>query len=187
MSTARNLHHPYADYLRLEREAPMKLEFSAGEIYAMAGGTPAHGALAFKLGGLLSAQLPSDCRGYSSDVKVRIQAADLATYPDFSIVCGSIVHSPDDPNAITNPRILVEVTSPSTEEYDRGGKLRSYQLLPSVEAVVIVSHQRREVTVVRRVEGRWETREARAGARVKLPAGLEFAVDELYSVVELQA
>ena len=187
MSTARHLHHTYADYLTLERDAPIKLEFSAGEIYAMAGGTPAHGALAFKLGNLLGQQFLSNCRGYSSDVKVRIEATDLATYPDFSVVCGPIVRSADDPNAIANPSILVEVTSPSTEDYDRGEKLRSYQLLPSLEVVLIVSHQRRQVTVVRRVDARWETQEARAGERVTLPSGLEFSVDELYSVTDLAA
>jgi Uma2 family endonuclease len=89
MSTARRYHHAYADYRRLETESPLKLEYSDGEIFAMAGGTPEHGALAMQFVRLISAKLPAPCTVFSSDVKIRVASSDLATYPDVSIVCGS--------------------------------------------------------------------------------------------------
>lgn len=184
MIPARRYRHSYADYVRLERESPLKLEFSGGEIYAMAGGTPEHGALAMQLVRLLSISLPAGCRVLSSDVKVRIEAADLSTYPDLSIVCGPIERSSEDLNAIVNPRVLVEVTSPSSEDYDRGGKLEQYKLLESVEAVVVVSHRAREVTVVRRRAGKWETQVLGSAERVSLEGDLAFDVAALYSVLE---
>ena len=130
MSTARRVHHTYEDYLELESASPHRLEYCDGEIYAMAGGSPDHGALAMQLVRLSSASLPAECRVYSSDVKVRVDVSDLSTHPDLSVVCGPLQRSPRDANAITNPRYVVEVTSPSTEDYDRGDKLSHYKQLP---------------------------------------------------------
>lgn len=182
MSTARRYHHSYEDYLRLETESPLKLEYSDGEIFAMAGGTPEHGALAMQFVRVISATLPSTCTVFSSDVKVRIAASDLATYPDLSIVCAALVRPEDDPNAITNPRFIVEVTSASTEDYDRGGKLSQYKQLPSLEAVFLVSHRARRVTVVSRAGTGWEERDVRAGERVELRDVIAFDVNDLYAV-----
>lgn len=184
MSTARRYRHRYADYLELEKASPLKLEYSDGEIFAMAGGTPDHGALAMQLVRLVSATLAPGCRVYSSDVKVRIAATDLATYPDLSIVCGPIERAPDDANAVINPRFLVEVTSPSSEDYDRGDKLSQYKQLDTLEAVLLVSHRLRQVTVVRRHEGTWLEREVRPGERVELDAGVAFDVAALYAVID---
>lgn len=182
MSTARRYHHTYADYRRLESESPLKLEYSDGEILAMAGGTPEHGALAMQFVRLISATLPSTCTVFSSDVKIRVAATDLATYPDVSIVCGPAAYAADDPNALTNPRFLVEVTSPSTEEYDRGDKLSQYKQLPSLEAAFLISHRAKRVTVVSRTGTRWDEREIRAGERVEFGDAIAFEVDALYAV-----
>jgi len=184
MSTARRVHHTYEDYLQLEPGSPHKLEYCDGEIYAMAGGSPEHGALAMQFVRLSSASWPAACRVYSSDVKVRVDASDLSTYPDLSIVCGPLERSPRDANAITNPRYLIEVTSPSTEDYDRGDKLSHYKQLASLQAVVLVSHRRRQLTVVRRDGGRWTQTELRAGETLQLDDGVAITVDELYSVVD---
>jgi Uma2 family endonuclease len=182
MSTARRYRHTYPDYLRLESESPLKLEYSDGEIFAMAGGTPEHGALAMQFVRLVSAALPTSCTVFSSDVKIRVPATDLATYPDVSVVCGDLERALDDPNALTNPRLIVEVTSPSSEEYDRGDKLSQYKQLPSLGAVVLISHRRRQITVVSRHGASWLVREVRGGERVDLGEGLEFDVDDLYTV-----
>jgi len=89
--------------------------------------------------------------------------------------------SPDDPLAVTNPVLLVEVTSPPTEEYDRGDKLRHYTGLPSVREVLIVSHRAPELTLHRREEGGWTVTEAATGAVLELASvAARFAVDELY-------
>lgn len=183
VSTAPRYRHSYADYLQLQSESSIKLEFSAGEIFAMAGGTPDHGALAMQIV-RLAVGLPAGCRFLSSDVRVRVEATDLGTYPDLSIVCGAIVAAANDPNAVTNPRFLFEVTSPSTEDYDRGDKLAQYKELASLEAVVIVSHRRRELTVVRREGGGWSQRLVHGGEVLELMAGVSFDVDALYAVAE---
>lgn len=183
VSIAPRYRNTYADYLRLQDQSSIKLEYSAGEIFAMAGGTPDHGALAMQFV-RLAAGLPMPCRFLSSDVRVRVEATDLATYPDLSIVCGPTVATASDPNAVTNPRFLFEVTSPSTEDYDRGDKLSQYQNLPSLEAVVIVSHRRRELTVVRRGAERWTTTTLVAGETLTLMPGVSFEVDALYAVAE---
>jgi Uma2 family endonuclease len=184
MSTARRVKHTYADYLRVERESAIKLEFSDGEIFAMAGGTPAHGALAMQIVRLLGPSLPSPCTFLSSDVKVRVLATELATFPDVSVVCGPLELSPDDPNAVTNPRFVFEVTSPSSEDYDRGAKLSQYKQLAALEVVVLISHRQRLVTSVHRRGEDWVEAEARPGERVELAPGLSFDVGELYRVLD---
>jgi len=117
----------YAEYLAAEAVAEARHEFLNGEVWEMAGGTIEHGALTLAAAGELRAALRGKpCRAFSSDVRVRIPETDLATYPDLSIVCGQLETAPDDKDAITNPIVLVEVLSDSTEAYDRGAKLAQW-------------------------------------------------------------
>jgi Uma2 family endonuclease len=185
MSTAPRLHYSYEEYLSVLDHSPVKLEYCDGLIYAMAGGTATHAELAMNTGALLKRELPR-CSVFSSDLKVRVERTDLAAFPDASVVCGDRTYSPIDRNALTNPLLLVEVTSPSTEDYDRGEKLRRYQQLPSLAAVLLVSHREPRITLVRRTGTGWETTELRSGARVELTTpAVSFAVDEVYAGVEL--
>ena len=109
----------------------LKLKFVGGQIFAMSGGTPEHARLiaevAFALRGLVD---PNACRVFGSDLKVRVEATGLATYPDLTVVCGDLIVDKEDPNAVTNPKIVVEVLSPSTEAYDRGEKWAHYRRIP---------------------------------------------------------
>ena len=185
MSSARRLHHTYEQYLEVERLSSVRHEFLDGEIYAMAGGTPEHGILAARVTSLLAAGVPSGCHVASSDVKVLIEATGLATYPDVSVVCGPLARAASDAVALTNPVLLVEITSPSTEDYDRGDKLSHYRQLPSLQAVLIVSHATKRITVVQRDAGAWVTRDVRASERVTLAVpALTFAVDDVYAALE---
>jgi Uma2 family endonuclease len=185
MSTARRLHFSYQDYLAALELSDLKLEYCEGVIYAMAGGTPAHAELSLNLGAILKREL-ARCSVFSSDLKVRIERTDLSAFPDVSVVCGGREFSPVDRNALTNPTILVEVTSPSTEDYDRGEKLSHYKQLPSLAAVLFVSHRTQRVTVVRRAGAGWEEQEFRSGERVVLQTpALSFPVDEVYAGVTL--
>lgn len=187
MTTARGLHWTSAEYVRADRGSDAKLEFCDGEIFAMAGGTPAHAALSAKvIGALLSAIGEGGCTVFSSELKVRIDASDLTTYPDASVVCGAQALSPIDANAITNPVVVVEVTSDSTEDSDRGHELSHDKQLPSLEAVRFVSHQRRSIGVVRRREDRWAESEFLSGERVTLESpALSFDVDAIYEGIQL--
>lgn len=165
----------------------VKLEYCDGEIYAMAGGTPTHADLAAAATGLLVNALRGRCRVSSSDLKVRIEATDLSAFPDVTVVCGERRVSSRDKNAVTNPTLLVEVTSHSTEDYDRGEKLSHYKQCQSVATVMIVSHRRPQITLIERTAAGWEQREVRSGEEVVLrqPA-LRFLVDDLYAGIVLE-
>ena len=186
VTTARRVHYTYEDYLHALEMSDVKLEYCDGEIYAMAGGTPAHAFLAAAVTRLLGNALLGRCRVASSDLKVRIEATDLTTFPDVTVVCGESRFAAIDRHAVINPTVVVEVTSDSTEDYDRGDKLGHYKQLPSVSAVLIVSHRRPQVTVIEREGSRWSQRECRAGEQVTL-AGirLDLSVDELYAGIRL--
>lgn len=187
MTTARRLRsHSYAQYLAVLADSHIKLEFIEGEIYAMAGGTPAHAQLSARAIAVLARELGKSCAVFSSDLKVLIERADVATFPGASVVCGAQATSPRDGNAIVNPALLVEVTSPSTEFYDRREKLKTYQQLPSLRAVLLLSHRAERVTVVRRTATGWDELDYRGGERVALAdPNVQFAVDELYAGVSL--
>jgi Uma2 family endonuclease len=186
MSLARQLRYSYEDYLRALEESELKLEYSAGVIYAMAGGTLAHAQLSANVTAALKAKLKRNCAVYSADAKVRVESSDFAGFPDVSVVCGDRQTSRVDAHALTNPTLLVEVTSRSTEDYDRGDKLAHYQRLSSLKAVLFVAHDERAITIVERRGRKWTSRVVRAGGRVVLadPA-LSFDVDAIYEDVEL--
>lgn len=188
MTTARRLHYSYSEYLSALEVSGVKLEYCEGEIYAMAGGTPAHADLAASVIRSLGNLLLDRCRVSSSDLKVRIEATDLSTFPDATVVCGERHTSPLDANAVTNPTLLVEVTSSSTEDYDRGEKLNHYKQCASVRAVLLISHRRPWVTIVERTpESGWVQREYRAGDTLALtePA-LTLDIDDLYRGIALE-
>lgn len=186
MSTARRLHYSYASYLRALKDSAIKLEYLDGEIYAMAGGSPAHADLSAAMIATLVRVLGDHCRVSTSDLKVRIEETDLSTFPDAVVVCGPRAVSAIDENAVINPTLLVEVTSPSTEDYDRGEKLRHYKHLPSLKAVLFVSHRRAQITVVERAGAAWAERDVNAGEEVVLhdPA-CRFLLDDIYRGIDL--
>jgi Uma2 family endonuclease len=187
VTTARRLHYRYEEYLAALEVSGVRLEFCDGEIYAMAGGTPAHADLAASLIRLLGNALHGRCRVSSSDLKVRIEATDLSTFPDATVVCGERLVSAIDRNAVTNPSLVVEVTSNSTEDYDRGEKLNHYRQCQSLRAVLLVSHRRPQVTVfARSADGGWEQQEYRSGQQIRIgQPELALSVDEVYSGIEL--
>ena len=185
VTTARRLHHRYEEYLAALEISGVKLEYCDGEIYAMAGGTPAHADLAAAIVRSLGNALSGRCRVSTSDLKVRVEATDLSTFPDVTVVCGERLVSAIDKNAVVNPTLLVEVTSDSTEDYDRGDKLTHYRQCPSLRAVIFLSHRRPQVTVVTRTAVGWEEREYRAGDVLRLEQPeLTLPVDELYVGIE---
>ncbi len=133
------LKYTLAEYLAFEERSETKHEFYNGEIFAMAGASPAHNRICFKLAGLLDHQFEGgNCVGYTSDQKIWIESAQLNTYADVTIVCGQAQYDPDYPILLTNPRVIFEVLSPSTMNYDRGEKWSFYQqLLPLMEYLLV--------------------------------------------------
>jgi Uma2 family endonuclease len=180
-TTARRLHYTDEQYLGLEEESSVRHEYLDGEIYAMAGGSPDHAALAAVVIHLLGSHLPPGRRVFTSDLRVRIQATGLSTYPDGAVVCGRTQRAPEDALAVINPVLLVEVTSQSTEDYDRGEKLRHYNHLPSLREVLIVSHREPWLTLHRREDAEWRVLDARPSDVITLESvARRVAVDDVY-------
>jgi Uma2 family endonuclease len=175
--------YPYEEYRRFEDSNPAKHEFVAGQILAMAGGTPAHarlqGAVLYALERRLEGKA---CQPFPSDLRVRVRATGMATYPDVTVICGAVETDPDDPHAAINPTVVVEVSSDRTELYDRGEKFEHYRTIASLREYVLVSHRERHVEVRRRdPEGKWTDIHARRGEMVNLSAlGIALGVDEIY-------
>lgn len=178
----------YQTYLTIEREADQRHEWLEGRVYAMAGGSIAHGQLAAQMiGELLRLASACGCRVHTADVKIRVRATGLATYPDASVACGPTELDPDDRNAMANPALLVEVLSDGTEAYDRGDKFAHYRQIPSLRDVVFVSQHEARVEVYSRDQGgRWVLSTANAGERFSLTAmDGSIEVDRVYADVEL--
>jgi Uma2 family endonuclease len=141
-------------------------------MYAMAGGSPNHELLGARIGSLLFYQMPSECRVFSCDL--RIKAGGLYTYADCCVISGRPHCVGDQKDVVTNPLPIVEVLSPSTEAYDRGKKFESYRTIESFrEYLLIHQDDRRHVD-----DGSWVLREhsgvegvvsiARLGATISL-------------------
>jgi Uma2 family endonuclease len=172
-----------AEYLAAERSSPLKHEYCDGEMFAMAGATEAHNLIvANVVGELRSALRQRPCKVYPSDMRVKIPATGLYTYPHASGVCHRPEFEDDEADTLLNPQVIFEVLSDSTEDYDRGTKFKNYRSIPSLRDYVLVSQA--EVLVehfVRQPDGSWLLREHRAGAQVELASiGCTVAVDELY-------
>ena len=185
MKAALRPRYTLAEYLEIEaRSASVKHEYVAGEVYAMAGGSIEHSALSTTLSGLLLAHLrggPSHPHG--PDLRIRIESEDVATYADVSVVCDPLERAADSPTHVTNPRVVVEVLSPSTERYDREQKRLYYQQIDALEEYVLVAQDRRRVEVWRRTGDDWVHQVANAGESIRLPSiDFDLDVDELYDV-----
>jgi Uma2 family endonuclease len=186
MVQSRPLHrYTYAEYVALERESPTKHEFLDGEIYAMAGGSEDHSALAAEILRVLGNRVATmPCRVHTSDLRIYVEAVGLATFPDGAVVCGPLEqHEPSPVATALNPTVLLEVTSDSSEEYDRGAKLDAYRTIPTLRDYVVVSHRERRITVHQRTDAHtWTTRVAISGGRVEVASiGAMLDVDETYA------
>ena len=136
------------EYNLLEEENQQRYEYHDGEVFAMAGaatdvGDPVHNAICHNLHVFLGNALrKKSCNVFTSDQKVRIDFINRSLYPDASVTCGPVDRAEKDPKAITNPVLLVEVLSDSTEAYDRGRKFEYFSRLPSLrEYVLIEQHE----------------------------------------------
>jgi Uma2 family endonuclease len=179
--------YSYEAYLEHEAASNGKHEYLDGEIYAMAGGTIEHAIIAGNIISSLGAQLAgTNCVVASSDLKVRVPATGLVTYPDVTVICGPIERDSKSRDVVLNPTLVVEVLSDSTEDWDRGEKLDHYKQIASLQTCVLVSHRQRQIVAVsRRPDGSWHT-EISAGPAVTLGRpGVALAVDEVYANVEV--
>ena len=174
----------FESYLDLEDDSSIKHEFLDGQVWAMSGGSPDHAAIAGTIIGLLGQALAGKrCRVFTSDLRIRVAATGLGTYPDASVICGSVELDPADRKGHTalNPTVLIEVLSPSTEGYDRGEKLAHYQRITSLREVMLVAHDERRVDLWRRIGDHWTQLTFGPGESVALDSlGCALPVADLY-------
>ena len=205
---------PARKYLTLEeaiaidQASPVRLEYWNGRMYwqgeevdvsitpiadalrNMAGGTPRHAALGGRMlvhiaFGLARAGRKA-CMPYPSDLDVYLPNGEYV-HPDVTVVCGGVIPPFDHPTGVTNPVVIVEVLSPSTEGYDRGDKFHRVKTLDSLQHYVLVAQGRASIDVLtRQVDGAWALRTYRAGDSFRLDAiDVELSVDAIYEGVEL--
>ena len=175
-------------YLESERRAEYKSEYYAGETFAMAGAGEAHNRLVWNLIAQLDRQLRSlPCQGYPSDMRVRVSATGLFTYPDVVVVCGEPEFLDDRRDTLLNPTLIVEVLSPSTEAYDRGRKFEHYRSIDSLSEYLLVTSDRVHVDLyTRQPGGQWLLTSASAlEEQIELKStGCRLAISDLYEKLE---
>lgn len=139
MSTAPKRLHTPEEYLELEAQTRLKHEFYRGEIFAMSGGSREHNQIVRSLFGELYIQLKGkDCIAYTSETRVKVQSSSLYTYPDIAVACKPLHFEAVNSETLLNPRVLVEVLSPSTLDHDLGFKSTQYRKLPSLQEMLFV-------------------------------------------------
>lgn len=189
MSQARQRRCTEAEYLESERRSPVRHEYLRGAVYAMAGATAVHNLIASNvlraLGGALEDR---PCVALGSDQRIHVEATGLYTYPDVTVVCGPPRFHAADPLSITNPALLVEVLSATTEDYDRGAKFAHYRTIPSLGEVLLVAQDERRFDHYRRLDtGQWLLTELREGEVELQSLGVTLDLAAAYAKVELLA
>ena len=181
-------HYSLDDYFVVETDSVIKHEYYRGEIFAMAGASVAHNHIAANVLAFLRYALRgTGCSAFGSDLRVHTPGG-LFTYPDVSVICGSVELVPDRADTATNPTVLVEVLSEATQEYDRGEKFSLYKAIPTLRDYVLIEQDRVAVEHWHLVRGgRWKrTVHRRQAAVVKLAAvRVDLPVADLYREVAL--
>ena len=162
------------EYLARERKALDKSEYRDGRIYAMPGASREHNLIAVNVTGEFYIQLRTrSCEVYPSDMRVKVSAAGLYTYPDVIVVCDEPRFDDTHFDTLLNPTVLIEVLSPSTAAYDRGEKFASYQKLDSLCEYVLISQDRVRVEHYLRQGQTWDLTEFRS-------------LDDVFSLVSIR-
>jgi Uma2 family endonuclease len=170
------------EFLAWEREQPERYEYAGGVAKMMTGGSAAHVTIALNLAVTLRQALRgTGCRPFASDMKVI--ANGTARYPDLSVTCRPVN---DSDYAISDPVLVIEVISPSTEREDRGRKKFDYFATPSILQYAIIEQDERRVELYTRAGTKWTNEVIEGDAVLQLSAiGVEVSLDVIYEDTEL--
>ncbi len=177
------------EYYALEALAEYKSDFYKGEIFAMAGGTPRHSLICANVAGETRSRLKSSpCAVYESNLRVKNKFTGFRNYPDAAICCEPLEYDEEDAGqaTITNPTVLFEVLSPSTEAYDRGFKAENYRRIATLKAYVIVAQETPHVEIyIRQADNSWLLREVHGldSTLAILSIGIDLPLAEIYAKV----
>lgn len=171
-----------AEYLEWERQQPEKHEYHLGEVFAMAGGSRRHNFLSGAMvGELRTAERGRGCYVFTADQRISVSRGERYVYADAVVACGEQQTEPDMSDILTNPSVIVEVLSPSTEAYDRGDKWEAYQRLASLTDYLLVAQTSARIEHYRReADGSWRYRVLGAGDTITLTDGAALSVDAIY-------
>ena len=177
------------EYLVVERKALTKSEYLDGEIFAMSGASREHNLISLNVGGELRSQLRQrPCEVYVNDMRVKISPTGLYTYPDVVVACDEPRFEDAEVDTLLNPTLIVEVLSPSTEDYDRGTKFEHYRTLPSLQEYLLLSQDKIHIVhYTRQADATWVLSEtSRQEDHIQLPAiACDLSVAEIYAKVPL--
>ena len=175
-------------YFALERDSLEKHEYLRGQVFALAGASPAHNLVTANIGAALNGALKSrPCRVYAADLRIHVPATGLYTYADATAVCGKAQLDEGNPPSLLNPDVIIEVLSESTESYDRGKKFAHYRSIPSLKEYLLVSQKEAVIEqFTRQADGSWLLREWKSGDHVVLALpdrACTIAVDDVFDKV----
>jgi Uma2 family endonuclease len=180
-----------AEYFAQEEQAEQRSEFYEGEIFAMAGGTANHNLITLNVAASLRSALRNkSCKAFMADLRLLVKRRQLYTYPDVMVICGPLQYAPGRNDTVTNPVLIVEVLSPSTEAYDRGKKFEFYRTIDSLKEYVLVDQSRMYVERHRPLGlGRWEMTAFTAPDDVLAleSVDVELTLAAIYDGVELES
>lgn len=179
-----------AEYFAQEEQAEDRSEFYEGEIFAMAGGTANHNLITINVtASLRDAVRNKPCKAFMADMRLLVKRRQLYTYPDVMVICGPLQYAPGRNDTVTNPVLIVEVLSPSTEAYDRGKKFEFYRTIDSLKEYVLVDQSRLYVERHRPLGlGRWEMTAFTAPEEALFleSVDVELTLGAIYDGVELE-
>ena len=176
------------EYLARERAAAFKSEYYRGEMFVMSGASWEHTLIKDNVAQRARNQLDDGpCRVLTSDLRVKVDATGLYTYPDVLVVCEKPQFEDNMFDTLLNPRCLVEVLSDSTEKYDRGTKFAHYRKVPSLQEYILIAQDEPLVERhVRQPDGGWLMTEFRELTQVfpftSIP--VKIALADIYRGVE---
>jgi Uma2 family endonuclease len=177
------------EYLVYERASPIKHEYYHGHIYAMTGGKEPHNLIAGNTLASLHGQLRrKPCRVYPSDMRVKVLRTDLNTYPDVVVICGQPQFTDAIRDTITNPTVIVEVLSPSTERYDRGLKFQNYRTIDTLHDYILIAQDHHHIEhYIRQQNGQWLLQEiTHLDGEIHIPSiECTLRLDDVYEKVDL--
>ena len=177
------------EYLETENASFEKHEYYKGEIFAMSGAGPRHNIVSINIIASLHNSLKGKpCQPYASDMRIHIPENTLFTYPDISIICGDIMSSTEDENTSTNPTIIFEILSPSTMNYDRGGKFMLYRSIPTLKEYILIDPESIHIEqFATNKDGLWQLKEyANKTDQLSLESiGITLLLEDIYDRCKL--
>jgi Uma2 family endonuclease len=174
------------EYLSGELTSPVRHEYFAGEVVAMAGASVAHNRIVGEIFRALANHLDgTPCEAFINDMKAHVHKRndDWFYYPDVMVNCDA---AGQQEYYCDTPSVIVEVMSPSTERIDRREKRLAYELIPALHTYILVAQDRREVIIHRRQGEDWSTEMLpESGVALQIPElGFSMTLEAIYARVE---